>query len=46
MNRWIRSQPIRRKVAHLYPAHEVDEFAERFWQQVQQGKHELERTEA
>lgn len=27
---------VRRKVANMYPAHEVDEFSERFFQQVQQ----------
>lgn len=32
---------IRRKVAHIFPAHEVDEFSERFWQQVQVGREEL-----
>lgn len=36
---WFRSdrcrQAIRVKVAHIYPAHEVDAFTERFWQLVQ-----------
>ena len=36
---WFRSeacrQAVRVKVAHIYPAHEVDAFTERFWQLVQ-----------
>jgi hypothetical protein len=36
---------IRQKVAHLFPAHEVDAFAERFWNLVQQGRQELAETE-
>lgn len=32
---------VRKKVAHIYPAHEVDEFSERFFQAVQVGKREL-----
>ncbi|MGE3174132.1 MAG: RimK family alpha-L-glutamate ligase [Planctomycetota bacterium] len=39
-------QAIRRKVGHVFPAHEVDEFSERFWQQVQQGRAELAESEA
>ena len=37
---------IRRKVAHLYPAHEVDSFSERFFALVQQGRQELGEAEA
>jgi len=29
---------IRKKVAHIYPAHEVEPFTERFWQLVQQWR--------
>jgi phytoene dehydrogenase-like protein len=29
---------IRKKVAHVYPAHEVEPFTERFWQLVQQWR--------
>lgn len=38
---WFRSErckeAIRKKVAHMYPAHEVDEFSARFFAQVQQA---------
>jgi hypothetical protein len=37
---------IRRKVAHIYPAHEVEEFSERFWQLVQRGRQELAESKA
>ncbi len=37
---------IRKKVAHIYPQHEVDEFTERFWQQVQIGAQELAEQKA
>jgi hypothetical protein len=33
-------QAIRMKVQNVYPAHEVDEFTERFWQLVQKGREE------
>jgi hypothetical protein len=32
---------VRKKVAHIYPAHEVDEFSERFYQAVQVGSAQL-----
>ena len=35
---------IRRKVAHIYPAHEVESFTERFWQLVQQWVQDSQQT--
>jgi hypothetical protein len=29
---------VRKKVAHIYPPHEVEAFTERFWQQLQQWR--------
>lgn len=31
-------EAVRKKVAHIYPAHEVEAFTERFWQQLQQWR--------
>jgi len=36
-------EAVRKKVAHIYPAHEVDEFSERFFQAVQVGSAELQK---
>jgi hypothetical protein len=33
-------ESIRRKVQNVYPAHEVDEFTEKFWLLVQKGREE------
>ncbi len=37
---------ICKKVAHIYPTHEVDDFSERFWSLVQQGRKELAESKA
>jgi hypothetical protein len=37
---------VRRKVANIYPAHEVDEFTEMFWQKIQQWRRDEARTGA
>ncbi|MEY2714332.1 MAG: hypothetical protein RIT24_675 [Planctomycetota bacterium] len=34
-------EAVRKKVAHIYPAHEVDEFSARFFQAVQAGSADL-----
>jgi hypothetical protein len=31
---------VHKKVAHVYPAHEVEEFTERFWQLIQKWRNE------
>jgi hypothetical protein len=33
-------EAVRKKVQAIYPAHEVDEFAERFWGLIQRWRHE------
>lgn len=46
---WFRSErcreAIRKKVAHMYPAHEVDEFSARFFALVQQSVNEGEKEQ-
>jgi hypothetical protein len=37
---------VRRKVANIYPAHEVDEFTELFWQKIQQWRNDEGRAGA
>lgn len=37
-------EALRQKVAHVFPEHEVEEFSERFWDLVQQGRADLEAT--
>ncbi len=37
---------VRRKVANIYPAHEVDEFTEVFWQKIQQWRRDEGRAGA
>ena len=34
----VAKDAVRRKVEALYPAHEIDEFTERFWGQIQQWR--------
>lgn len=37
---------VRRKVANIYPAHEVDEFTEMFWQKIQHWRRDEARAGA
>src|SRR5262249_60878318 len=42
-------EAVARKVQYLFPAHEVEEFTERFWQRIQhwretEGRQEAERA--
>ncbi|MCR9243439.1 MAG: hypothetical protein NXI31_00300 [bacterium] len=49
-NAWYRSDRLveaaRKKVAHLFPAHEVDEFTERFVGLVRQSVDDMEKTQS
>ncbi|MEO6593327.1 MAG: hypothetical protein ABIP94_01080 [Planctomycetota bacterium] len=48
--KWFRSDnccdAIRKKVTNMYPAHEVDEFSQRFWAIVQQAVSDAEKSQA
>jgi hypothetical protein len=39
-HRPCRKRPVRKKVAALFPAHEVEQFTELFWQRVQKWRAE------